>query len=285
MENIRKKMIFQNSPTPDIMYAAQMPEVFDNNLINPIIEWDSFFKEKLEYLNIGGSPPPPRIFDIYTAQMPEVFDHPMRVIKYNLINQKIEWDSFFKEKLEYLNIGGSPPPPRIFEPNGSFPSLEVLPVIEYFQRTLLLNDEIIIARPLKELYSHIIHLKIPTLELFLRAIKTLVLSLFKWHLCDHCLVKVEDQIIHSISGEILRTNINEFRTERPFMLENAFYLVPNENVRKINEGFIQGNIVPDAIQDYFERCYEINITGRSEGNKIGDLFSSQYFEIKNYEII
>src|SRR4051812_14410850 len=52
------------------------------------------------------------------------------------------------------------------------PKLDLLPII-----VLKNHDTILIARPLKEFFSHIWNLKIPSLELVARVIKTLALSI------------------------------------------------------------------------------------------------------------
>lgn len=44
------------------------------------------------------------------------------------------------------------------------------------------------ARPLQELYTTCSHRRLPSFELLARVIKVLVLSIFRWHLCDQILL-------------------------------------------------------------------------------------------------
>src|SRR5690349_7981368 len=70
---------------------------------------------------------------------------------------------------------------------------ELLPIepikIELFKISDIDHDTILLARPVHELIAHLRDFKIPSFVLVARVIKTLVLAIFRWHLCDHVLLE------------------------------------------------------------------------------------------------
>lgn len=141
------------------------------------------------------------------------------------------------------------------------------------------SDTILIARPLKEFFSHICHFKIPSLELIVRVIKTLVLSVFRWHLCDSVLLEqshglLKEKVISQFSGDVSQITILDFELAYPYLLENAYRLSLSQC--KLEEhDFDDNELCPDTLRDYFEKCYQIQITSKSFKNTIHDLFQSQ----------
>ncbi|MBA3721953.1 MAG: hypothetical protein H0W88_06095 [Parachlamydiaceae bacterium] len=146
---------------------------------------------------------------------------------------------------------------------------------------LLLKEEIVITRPIKELMSHVRHLKLPRFKLIGRVIKTLVLSIFRWHLCDKCLFKVGDIIIHSLERRLSKAQKKDFQSMYPFMLENAYVLTLKADIKKIEETeFNSSQVNADTIREFFKSCYQIDLTGKLQGNSINDLFKSKLLDIK-----
>ncbi|WP_075883545.1 hypothetical protein [Candidatus Protochlamydia sp. W-9] len=151
------------------------------------------------------------------------------------------------------------------------------------QRLLQIQDEIILTRPLKELTSHIKQLKMPRFELIGRVIRTLVLSVFRWHLCGECLLKQGVQITHSLTGRLSNVNCQVLQEKYPYLLENVYTLTIKDQIQKKNEEvFISKKVSPDSLRNYFFVSYEIEITDKSQGNSIYDLLKSSVLSFKNF---
>lgn len=151
------------------------------------------------------------------------------------------------------------------------------------------KDAIVITRPIKELISHIKHLKLPSIELIARVVKTLFLSIVRWHLCDQVLLEKDSlllnkEIIHSLSGKAAKVDEVSFQTQHPYMLENAYYLRLKKDHVIIKAGDFSSKVVsPDTLRKYFNQCYQIDITDKMIGNTIHDLFKSKHFDLEYFK--
>lgn len=163
--------------------------------------------------------------------------------------------------------------------------------------------DVILARPLMEFLSHIRNLKLPSLYLVVRLIKVLVLGIFKGHLCDHVMLTEKGGILNSIKGRIVTNDVQTFRKNNPYMLENAFLLRFNNksnndtpidkhpsydqyaggsmfvrfpkfnNYKKINA---------QTVREYYHKFYGIKLTKKEHGNTTKDLFNSNYLDLKKW---
>ncbi len=84
-----------------------------------------------------------------------------------------------------LSANGYPPPHR-----------EPLTVTKFEEGTIILSQ------PLHELWQHITNCELPSFQLIARAISTLFLALFTWHLCDGILLMRAEGLYHSFNGRI-----------------------------------------------------------------------------------
>jgi len=154
--------------------------------------------------------------------------------------------------------------------------------LTHFRLAILETDDIIITRPLNELFCHVKNLKLPSLQLIARVIKTLVLSIFRWHLCDECLLKKGDQVTHSLDGRLSVSDMADFQSEHPFLLNCAFVLSLKSAISKKDDtDFDKDSLTPDTIREYFFDCYKLEITDKVQGNSIIDLFKSMQFDLTN----
>lgn len=205
--------------------------------------------------------------------------------KYGLSEKFNEWFPKFKPSRRDL-LSPDPLPAldfKLIDRNKikiDFPPLKLTSLIEQTSKI-----KIAITRPIKEFISHIKNRKRPSIELIARLIKTLALSIFRWHLCDHvfllsdnCLFERKDIITHSLAGKLSRIDSKAFEIERPYMLENAFLLEPTAP-RKKSSPFNYQIISVDTIRKYFLECFQIGITNKIKGNTINDLFRSKYFRL------
>jgi hypothetical protein len=142
-------------------------------------------------------------------------------------------------------------------------------------------DRIIIARPLKELWSHIRNCKLPSIRLLVRVIVTVALGIFRGHLCDKVVLESEGSLFHSLKGHVEKVDRATMQAAYPYMLENAFVMVlketPKQNV-PISDSYKKIN--PQTIRDYYHRICKIDITPKEEGNTLQDLFKSKALELK-----
>jgi len=147
--------------------------------------------------------------------------------------------------------------------------------------SILETDDIIITRPLNELFCHVKNLKLPSLQLIARVIKTLALSIFRWHLCDECLLKKGDHVTDSLDGHLSVSGLADFQSKHPFLLNSAYVLILKSGISKKDDtDFDKDSLTPDAIRDYFYDCYKLEITDKVQGNSINDLFKSMQFDLK-----
>lgn len=162
------------------------------------------------------------------------------------------------------------------------PTVLKVPSVDILSR-ILMKDEILVARPLKELWLHVKNLKLPSFALVVRCINTLVLGIFRGHLCDHVLLRSiallnGEKIIHSLSGRISTDDAADFEKKYPFMLESAFVLKPkNEELsfKGITQDELEslGTISPDAVRKYYLFSYNFAFTDSLKS--IDDLFASK----------
>lgn len=145
------------------------------------------------------------------------------------------------------------------------------------------KDDIIITRPLNELFCVVKNRKLPSLELIARVIKTLALSIFRWHLCDGCIIKQGDHVIHSLDGRLsIPEDLEDFKSKHPYLLESAYVLILKSGIKKEHSKIVAAdNITPDYIREYFYDCYKLEITDKVQGNSISDFFKSVHFDLKN----
>lgn len=143
------------------------------------------------------------------------------------------------------------------------------------------RDEIIITRPLNEFISHIKNLQIPRVQLIVRVIKTLVLSIFRFHLSDNCLMFKDHLYIHSLDGKKVKTSFEQINKDYPYMLENAVTLVLKSKISPLTvEGLLGESVIPDSIREYYHTAYGVEITENKSGNSIRDLLNSEKLEVK-----
>lgn len=158
------------------------------------------------------------------------------------------------------------------------------PEIELIKISQIDHDTILLARPVHELIAHLKDFKIPSFVLIARVIKTLFLAVFRWHLCDHVLLKRENnlllnkQIIHHLSEETLEVDELDFKLVHPYMLENAYLLKSKEDKQETHD-FDYDDVSPDTLRAYFIKCYGTEITPKEIGNTINDLFKSAHLDL------
>lgn len=151
--------------------------------------------------------------------------------------------------------------------------------------SLLIDESVLVARPLKELSLNVRNMKLPSFTLIARCIKTLVLGIFRGHLCDHVLLKSKGYIIHSLDGKISRDNSfsTEFGKKYPFLMEGAYVLNPKPQELSSHKGITSdeldslGAITPDAVRKYYLFAYNFAITDRLES--INDLFATKHLTL------
>lgn len=159
---------------------------------------------------------------------------------------------------------------------------------------------ILVARPLKELYAYIQDRELPPLALVARAIKTLALSIFRGHLCDHVLLAKKGGISHSLQGRVETVSLDELTRSYPKMFKTCFILIYNDegelDLSKPGEhphdDYDLGNhtfgrdanvasypeITSQTIVEYYQNFYGISVTGKATGNTVDTLLSSKCFD-------
>lgn len=173
---------------------------------------------------------------------------------------------------------------------------------------------VMLARPLWELCAHITHCKIPSFKLIARAIKVLVLAIFKWHFCDHVLLWANDQkLYHNISGkdvqEIANNDLYFFELTFPSMLQSALYCAPKigpndpmPNSDDLESSQVQTHykqidtatyvqladfkdINPQVIREYYFKVYKRSICDKTTNVTTYDLLKSPAFKHYNWKEI
>src|ERR1700722_6850944 len=61
---------------------------------------------------------------------------------------------------------------------------------------------IVFTRPLHELWQHLTNYELPSWALIVRAISTLFMAIFRWHLCDGIMLMRAEGIFHSFDGVV-----------------------------------------------------------------------------------
>lgn len=132
--------------------------------------------------------------------------------------------------------------------------------------------KVIITRPWKELYSHIIHLRLPALKLLARAVTTFVLSFFRWHFCDNLMLAARVQpnqdieVVHSLKGKIATCSGISLEGSYPYMLENALVYQAKEK------------ITANSVETFFKN--EIGKTEEFDVKKLRS-FSTHFIDLSN----
>lgn len=155
------------------------------------------------------------------------------------------------------------------------------------------TDKIILTRPLHELWAHIRHCKLPRFALVIQAIKTLVLGIFRGHLCDHVLlftsVDSKLKIIHGLQKETAVETQEEIDKAFTFMLEKAIYVkLPNhvrpaitlENFNKLPMSDREMSL--ESIREFYLTKCSFQIapeTSTDQKLRISDLFKSTVLTI------
>lgn len=85
---------------------------------------------------------------------------------------------------------------------------------------------ILIPRPVHELCHKLARFEVPTLELVIRAVKVVAMSVFRWHLCDTGSVMVcsESTYIREVSGTI------EAQMHGLYAIPSVIALVPTTKI-------------------------------------------------------
>lgn len=165
-------------------------------------------------------------------------------------------------------------------------------------KTAVCGNVIVLARPLSELFAHIQHYELPSLLLVARAIKTLVLSIFRWHLCDYVLLPSDHLFCSKIRERtsLINKNMKEENylctKDYPYMIESAFFLVlkPIQRLPGIIYDVIHDPFherykeisVPSLIEYY--RTYEkMDLIPKTESMTVLNLLFSEAFNVKNYQ--
>lgn len=89
--------------------------------------------------------------------------------------------------------GAYPPPPPPLSPPRSKP----FPLPAKFE-----EGTIVVTRPLHELWGHITACELPSWTLIARAISTLFMAIFRWHLCDGIMLLRGEGFYHNSQGHV-----------------------------------------------------------------------------------
>lgn len=181
---------------------------------------------------------------------------------------------------------------------------------------------VILARPLSELWSHVKtlwhvakaikilavkffqsgfavgirsfkdeigHVRLPSWQLLGRAIKTLALALFRWHLYDKTLFVYGWNIIHSLEGRIKISDKDAIKQAYPFMLENAHYLkyepdLDSKNFEENTWTSLQ-EISPQTISQFYKSNYQVDLTNKPSHNTISDLLKTDHLKKTNSALL
>ena len=132
------------------------------------------------------------------------------------------------------------------------------------------ETHILIARPLKELFSHVTHFKLLRFELIGRVIKTLVLAIFRWHLCDRIVLEGDHGVTYNLSERRITDEREDFVKKYPFLLQTAYRLAPVDEMP----------ITPDMICADMKKLHGVDLTHKKIGNTIADLLASKRLSIR-----
>jgi hypothetical protein len=150
---------------------------------------------------------------------------------------------------------------------------------------LIPKREVIVTRPLRELWSHIVNFTCPRFELIWRAIKVLVLSIFRWHFCDQVLLHDKGfflpNIHHSLQGQVTVEDADTINQTHPYLLENGIRLKLRSWVELMEASFCERNpseVDAQYIRDYLLDRHAIDLTGKPSGSTIYDLLHSPLLE-------
>lgn len=139
---------------------------------------------------------------------------------------------------------------------------------------------VILAKPVKELFACISHKKMPSLELIIRVIKTLVLAIFRGHLHDRVCISNGQKILISYKGKVLALTCEELQKKFPYMLEKARLLVLTDPT------YLPANFaINDKLAYRIEASTVGNFLFNRPGFKIRDLLFSPEFDRSNYRSI
>lgn len=139
---------------------------------------------------------------------------------------------------------------------------------------------LIVARPLKELVAHVRNLKLPSLRLIARAIKTLVLGIFRWHLCDYLLIQIDNSIFQNQKGRVEMRTRENLNKDYPYLLKSAFQyeLIPRIFLANIHIKTMK-QINAQSLVELCKRCGNIVLTSKEKGNTLYNLLISKQLKL------
>lgn len=142
------------------------------------------------------------------------------------------------------------------------------------------KTRLIVARPLRELRTHIRNRRLPSLRLVARAIKVLALSIFRWHLCDNLMIQVEDSLFHNQKNRIERCARENFQKYFPYLFQNAlqYEFIPNICLTEIQIRTMK-QINAQSLVELCKRCAKISLTLKEKGNTVRSLFKSKQLKV------
>ena len=165
-------------------------------------------------------------------------------------------------------------------------------------KTAVCGNVIVLARPLSELLAHGKHHKMPSFMLIARVIKTLALSMFKWHLCDYVLLPADHIFCDNIRDRIslVSENIHEenyLSTKKySYLIESALFLslkpiqrFPGINHDVIHDPFHERykEVSVASLVEYYHNYENIDLVPKTKTATIRKLMLSEAFNINNYD--
>lgn len=137
---------------------------------------------------------------------------------------------------------------------------------------------VILAKPLSELLEHARHRSLPPCALVARVIKTLALSIFRWHFHDHILVPVEGGWYGSF-GFKKRESMQEIY---PYLIDKALTLRFKSFPTRSNlfnntyfDSVFGGNFNISSVVDYYRDYHKIEIIPETQRPSIRGLINSK----------
>jgi hypothetical protein len=190
-------------------------------------------------------------------------------------------------------------------PQDEFPLLklrelqfELRPILPLQMQIFYQSSQIVAARPLVELWSHVFHFQLPSFDLLARAIKVLALAIFRWHFYDQVLLLREEALIHSSGGKVeeiqctgreitdqpgwprlyfTQADLDAFNKKNPHLLKSAHYFtVDYQDVKKLGNN----EIVPHKTRTFVrmvDPLTEVEIPDFGDYLKINAQSISEYF--------
>ena len=165
-------------------------------------------------------------------------------------------------------------------------------------KTAVCGNVIVLARPLSELLAHAKHHTMPSFMLIARVIKTLALSIFKWHLCDYVLLPADHLFCDNVRDRIslVSENIHEenyLSTKKySYLIESALFLslkpiqrFPGISHDVIHDPFHERykEVSVASLVEYYHNFEKIDLVPKKKAATIRKLMLSEAFNINNYD--